>query len=243
MKKKILALCLVVVLAVTAVTGATLAYFTDEEQVTNTMVIGNVEIEIDEWQYDDAWEDYEDEKFVLYPLENEQGISLYNKSVRTYNTSSSKDDVYMRSIILIEKNDSLAADYANEGNCCVPGIHFAYDKNDQRYISSKDGKTHVSAKEGGVLADTVTYNGNEYWVAWYVAYDEGTIPYDAALSSLHSVWMDKNIEQEDLAGWGEDGVQVIAFSQAIQSEGLTHAEAMEALGEVTTANVTSWLAE
>lgn len=48
MKKKILALCLVVVLAVTAVTGATLAYFTDTEDVTNTFTVGNIEIKLDE---------------------------------------------------------------------------------------------------------------------------------------------------------------------------------------------------
>ena len=48
MKKKILALCLVVVLGITAVTGVTLAYFTDSEQVTNTMTIGDVKINIEE---------------------------------------------------------------------------------------------------------------------------------------------------------------------------------------------------
>ena len=40
MKKKILALALVVVLAVTAVTGATLAYFTDKDDATNTFTVG-----------------------------------------------------------------------------------------------------------------------------------------------------------------------------------------------------------
>lgn len=44
MKKKILALCLVVVLAVTAVTSATLAYFTDKDADKNTFVVGNVKI-------------------------------------------------------------------------------------------------------------------------------------------------------------------------------------------------------
>ena len=49
MKKKILALCLVVVLAVTAVTGATLAYFTDTTQKqTNTFTMGDIEITLDE---------------------------------------------------------------------------------------------------------------------------------------------------------------------------------------------------
>lgn len=48
MKKKILALCLVVVLAVTAVTGATLAYFTDTDAKTNTFTSGKVDITLNE---------------------------------------------------------------------------------------------------------------------------------------------------------------------------------------------------
>lgn len=54
MKKKILALALVVVLAVTAVTGATLAYFTDTKEATNTFTVGNVKIELTEpkWKED-----------------------------------------------------------------------------------------------------------------------------------------------------------------------------------------------
>lgn len=46
MKKKIIALCLVIVLAITAVTGATLAYFTDFETETNEFTVGNVDIEL-----------------------------------------------------------------------------------------------------------------------------------------------------------------------------------------------------
>ena len=53
MKKKILALCLVVVLAVTAVTGATLAYFTDDDAATNTFTVGNVQIDLTEPKWDE----------------------------------------------------------------------------------------------------------------------------------------------------------------------------------------------
>ena len=49
MKKKILALCLVVVLVATAITGVTLAYFTDTTQKqTNTFTMGDIEIKLDE---------------------------------------------------------------------------------------------------------------------------------------------------------------------------------------------------
>lgn len=46
MKKKILVLCLVVALAVTAVVGGTLAYFTDTDDAKNTFTVGNVNIEL-----------------------------------------------------------------------------------------------------------------------------------------------------------------------------------------------------
>lgn len=48
MKKKIVALCLCVALAVVAIGGATLAYFTDTKTADNTFTMGNVQIKLDE---------------------------------------------------------------------------------------------------------------------------------------------------------------------------------------------------
>lgn len=48
MKKKIIAVCLIVALAATAVIGGTLAYFTDNEVATNTFTVGNVDITLTE---------------------------------------------------------------------------------------------------------------------------------------------------------------------------------------------------
>lgn len=46
MKKKILALCLVVALAATAIIGGTLAYFTDTDAKSNVFTTGNVDIQL-----------------------------------------------------------------------------------------------------------------------------------------------------------------------------------------------------
>ena len=46
MKKKIIALCLIVALAATAVIGGTLAYFTDTDAETNTFTVGGVKIDL-----------------------------------------------------------------------------------------------------------------------------------------------------------------------------------------------------
>ena len=53
MKRKIMALCLVAILAITAIGGATLAYFTDTtDEVENTFTVGNVNIELTEPEWD-----------------------------------------------------------------------------------------------------------------------------------------------------------------------------------------------
>lgn len=51
MKKKVLSLCLVLALLALAVAGATLAYFTDTDEVDNVFTVGNIDIEIVESQY------------------------------------------------------------------------------------------------------------------------------------------------------------------------------------------------
>lgn len=51
MKKKIFALCMVVCLAVVAVAGASLAYFTDTDEADNTFTLGRVKIALHEGAY------------------------------------------------------------------------------------------------------------------------------------------------------------------------------------------------
>ena len=48
MKKKIVSICLVAVMAVMAIAGASLAYFTAEDTATNVFTVGNVAIDLTE---------------------------------------------------------------------------------------------------------------------------------------------------------------------------------------------------
>mgnify|MGYP000454696148 CR=1 FL=1 len=52
MKKKLVTVCLVACMAVTAVAGGTLAYFTDEAKKDNTFTVGNVDITLNEDNWD-----------------------------------------------------------------------------------------------------------------------------------------------------------------------------------------------
>ena len=46
MKKKILSICLVAVIAAMAIAGASLAYFTAEDSAENVFTVGNVAIDL-----------------------------------------------------------------------------------------------------------------------------------------------------------------------------------------------------
>lgn len=86
MKKKILVLCLVVALAVTAVVGGTLAYFTDKDAETNTFTVGNVKIDLIEQQKGaQGLEDFEDDK-VLVPGTSD--VNAVSKIVTVKNTGA-----------------------------------------------------------------------------------------------------------------------------------------------------------
>lgn len=73
MKKKIVAIALIACLALTAIAGATLAYFTDETEVKeNVFTVGNVDIELTEPKWDgegskDAPQVYPGEKLAKDP--------------------------------------------------------------------------------------------------------------------------------------------------------------------------------
>ena len=76
MKKKIVALCLCVALAVVAIGGATLAYFTDTDEATNTFTAGGVEIALIEQQRNadsSALEPFENNKNLMPIVGSAQG--------------------------------------------------------------------------------------------------------------------------------------------------------------------------
>ena len=80
MKKKIIAVCLIVALAATAVIGGTLAYFTDKDDATNTFTVGNVDIELTEPKWDstgskDAKEVYPGEPLAKDPTVTNEGAN------------------------------------------------------------------------------------------------------------------------------------------------------------------------
>ena len=80
MKKKIIAVCLMVALAATAVVGGTLAWFTDDEVANNTFTVGKVDITLTEPNWtssgsQDAPEVYPSEALAKDPTVKNDGAN------------------------------------------------------------------------------------------------------------------------------------------------------------------------
>ena len=207
MKKKILALCLVVVLAVTAVTGATLAYFTDNDQKTNTFTMGDVKIHIDEWmEKDGKWVEYTDNQ-ELAPIA--QSKAPFNKLVETVNDGS--EDAYIRTFIT-----------------CPAELYWQLGYGFNSGANAKDG----TAMNGtGVMhyldswtdIGKTTVKGEEVYI--FMCEHKEAIPAGDSILSLTKVWVYDTVTNEQVPA----NFEVKVYSEGIQSENLTYEEAMASL--------------
>ena len=136
MKKKILVLCLVVALAVTAVVGGSLAYFTDTDEAANTFTTGKDDITLNETFSQNA---------KLLP-----GKDI----AKIVNVTNNEEDAYVRlhiafpaDTIYYGENDGVQ-EYNNL-------VHF-----NQRYASLVAGEWNWTPAAAGVGGEHPGYPGN-----------------------------------------------------------------------------------
>ena len=227
MKKKVLTVALVVALLAIMVSG-TLAYFTANDEVTNTFTIGSVKIEI--YENDTATETDVRELGTLVPVADEQDLqdddSYIAKSVEVLNTG--KNDAYIRTHIAVP-------------TALVEYLHL--DMNAAGWIE----KTSSTATVNGVAYTVYTYD-----------YDTAVTSGNFTGELLTGVYLGMDVDLEenadghlvfvkrvngaitDNSGFvahtlNADGtytsakVNILVASQAIQAEGFTGAaEALDA---------------
>ena len=104
MKKKITALCLCVALLAVAVVGASLAYFTDNDQADNTVTAGSVKIQLIEEQSNadhTGFVPYEGNKVLVPIVGSAQGEKYPNGQPMAKN--------YIDKVVTIKNNGNSAA--------------------------------------------------------------------------------------------------------------------------------------
>ena len=230
-KKKIVSLCLVLALLLTAAIGGTMAYFTDNEKETNVLTVGNVDINLEEYMQDENGDKIpfdSDESLTLYPMTDEQGTTmLANKIVDVYNTSPSEDDAYIRTIIAFE---SMEPD--EDGGDGVDLLHFGTVE--QNYTGIW-GVNHEYI--GEYTIDEAVYD-----VYVFTTKDKTAIPYGEKMQPLNRVWLDASATNDDMKALGEDGkMNILVVAQGVQVANFAdHDAAFEATFPLTDENIVSW---
>ena len=220
MKKKILALCLVVVLAVTAVTGATLAYFTDTAADVNIMTVGNLDI---------TQTEVVDKETPMVPMTNEAGMALNNKVVTI--TNDGNVPAYVRTIVAFEHTD-----FNNDGNYndgIAWKIHAEYNE-ELTYTTFTNELDYLKI---GDKVYSIAIIGNKELAK---KGEDGS-----SVTTLHGVWFDASLTSAEAAVVGTD-YDILVLSQGVQVEGFegkADAAFEAAFGKVTPENVQKWFNE
>lgn len=244
MKKKITAICLCVALVAVAVVGASLAYFTDTDEETNTFTAGGVKIDLIEQQVNEdgtALEDFEQDQVLMPIVGSAQGDkddfgqpvaeNYIDKIVTVKNTG--KSDAYVRAYFAIP---SALDDGYETFNAGANILHFNFG-NDNGVAT--DGVQWNWMHNGKWNYFETTIDGVAYNV--YFADYYQPLPADETTEQFVSgVYLDKSFdmkdgkyyafgEEVDLSGLiGTDGTMTIkcpVMAVAVQAAGFDTVDA------------------
>lgn len=242
MKKKIMAMCLVIAMAATAVIGGTLAYFTDTDSATNVMTLGNVDIKQHEEERDlvngglkdftqnqklfpAVYEKLEKDGTIAFP--NGEDVALWNQSINNELdkivsvTNVGSEDAYVRTILAFETQRH----YKENSSTEFTDLHDLY--------FGVNG-------DFDYLDEYITIDGVEYVLAVKV-YEDALATDERSAPSLKQIFLAPTANNETTQWFGNE-YTILAVSQAVQAAGFDNAEAAldEAFGEVTAENAQAW---
>lgn len=218
MKKKILSVCLVAVIAVMAIAGASLAYLTDTDAEDNVFTVGNVSI--------DLTENFDENLAHLIPATGSaQNGTLQNgiqKEVFVTNTGS--EDAYVRVHIAIPAIlDNGNPDFDAGSNV----LHFNYSGDNIGEGKWDWSNTTGAPYEGSWNYYETTIDGIAYNV--YVVTYEATLESEAStVSAMTQVYLDSKVTNEDIAKIKEtlgDNWHIYVAAEGVQAAGFDNAYA------------------
>ena len=246
-KRKILAiamsLCIVAILAV----GASLAYFTDTDNATNTFTVGNVKIDLIEQQRNDdssALVAYQNDKILMPIVGSAQGEQETVDGVMLPTAEN-----YVDKIISI-KNIGESAAYVRVFVAVPTALQNGQTPNAPRYDVLHWNFNGDSCEEGEwtdeiVVANPTVIDGVEYKI-YSRTYTTALKANEATNTPAYiGFYLDKTVDQNEDGEWTVDwgngpevidydlseGVEIPVFAQAVQADGFTSAaEAFAASG-------------
>lgn len=228
-KKKLLSVMLIIALLAIAVVGGTLAWFTDEDEVTNTFTVGSIEIK----QNEVFNEDTANLMPVVGTEPNNADDNYIQKKVTVSNTG--KNPAYIQTIVAVPT-------ILDESN-----VLKLWDNNHKAYGWSKlDGDNSTDNGAQAYLSGIpVDINGTEVdYNLYYYRYNTPLAPGDTTGACLEYVYINA---MADMNTYGTDGngttgtgyfvmngeeiegfnafskLDILVLTQAVQAEGFPDA--------------------
>lgn len=264
MKKKITALFLCVALAAIAIVGASLAYFTDTDNETNTFAVGNVKIDLIEQQRvadkegnkTTTLENFKQNK-KLYPIvgsaqgeKDALGMptakNYVDKMVTIKNTGTEK--AYIRAYFAIP---SALDDGYETFNAGMNVLHFNFgNKVVDGNITSTEGAEWIWMHGSKWNYFETTLNDGIKYNVYYADYSQAVDAGATTEQLVQGVYLDKTFDIKDGkcyafgkevtldAGWDWSKVSCPVFAIACQAEGFDNAAA--AMDAAFGANYNPW---
>lgn len=252
MKKKVLTVCLVAVIAIMAVAGASLAYLTDTDEANNVFTLGNVQIKLHEQERgQDGLQDFTQNQTLRPIVGSAQGEkdkygqpiakNYVDKMVTIENTGS--EAAYIRAYFAIPS----ALDNGYEDfNPKLNVLHFNFGNKfvGQELQSTFGVEWNWETESGKFNYFETTIDGIKYNV-YFVDYHRALQAKETTEQFISGVYLDYTFTIKDNKyyafdteltldeGWNWNNVQCPVFAVGVQAAGFSSAdEAFEkALGE------------
>ena len=245
MKKKITAIFLCVALVAIAIVGASLAYFTDKDEATNTFTAGGVKIELIEQQSNadhTGFVPYEGNKVLMpivgsaqgekYPNGQPKAANYIDKVVTIQNTG--KSAAWIRAYYAVPS--ALDDGFGESFNAGMNILHGNFGNKDGVTTYEKEWKWMNNGKWQyfETVMDGVSYN------VYFADYHKPVAAGDTTAQFISGVYLDQNVDMKDGKYIDkrfpdadlsilEGTVKYPVFAVAVQAEGFdTAAAAMEA---------------
>ncbi|MCI7624664.1 MAG: SipW-dependent-type signal peptide-containing protein [Clostridiales bacterium] len=239
MKKKITAIFLCVALVAIAVVGASLAYFTDTDNETNTFTVGNVKIDLIEQQRgENGLVPFEQNKKLMPIVGSAQGEQETVDGVKLPTAEN-----YVDKIMTI-KNTGVSDAYVRIFVAVPTALQNGQTPNAPRYDVLHWNFNGDSCAEGQwtdeiVVANPTVIDGVQYKI-YSRTYTTALKANEATATPAYiGFYLDKTVDMnadgDYTVDWGNgpevidydlsNGVKIPVFAQAIQAEGFASAEA------------------
>lgn len=211
MKKKILSICLVAIIAITAIAGASLAYLTDRDSAENVFTIGNVEIKLLETTLHRDMDAAKDDEIIANA-----------KNYQDYLAEAGKNMVPGRWV--------MKAPYVQNTGKNAAYIRVVATMTEKVYNAINIMLYTTATEEGAIDFDTENYSDiviEDGTVTLTFVYTEALEP--GAITYYAPFWRFQvmpELDNEDLADLAAEGVEnlITVRADAIQAEGFDNAD-------------------